>query len=279
MDSVNVENISFTYPLKKSPGCGKPFTLTNISFSLPKGVFLSVLGANGSGKSTLLKLINRTYKIDSGKIEIFGADINTFTQKDLSKQIAFVPQIHPVVFPFNVYEIVLMGRSPYLSGFGFESDQDKKIAYEALQKVDLTHLSMKPLNQLSGGEQQRVFLARALAQQCPILILDEPNTHLDLSHQIEMLTLIKQLAAEKRISVIAVFHDLNLAAMFSDNILLLKDGAISAYGLVNEILCERNIKNVFGTTVGVDKHPTLNIPRITILPDKFFNKNNSEIIQ
>jgi iron complex transport system ATP-binding protein len=251
MDSVNVENISFTYPLKKSPGSGKPFSLTDISFSLPKGVFLSVLGANGSGKSTLLKLINRTHKLDSGKIEIFGADLNIFTQKDLSKQIAFVPQIHPVVFPFNVYEIVLMGRSPYLSGFGFESDHDKNITCEALQKVDLTHLSTKPLDQLSG----------------------------DLSHQIEMLTLIKQLVEEKRISVIAVFHDLNLAAMFSDNILLLKDGTISAYGQVNEILCEKNIENVFRTRVGVDKHPTLDIPRITIIPDKLFNKYNSEIIQ
>lgn len=279
MDSVNVENISFIYPLKKSQDSGKPFSLTNISFSLPKGIFLSVLGPNGSGKSTLLKLINRTHLPGSGKIKIFGTENKSFSQKDLSKLIAFVPQIHPVVFPFNVYELVLMGRSPYLSGFGFEGEIDKKITFEALRKVDLLHLSSKPFEQLSGGEKQRVFLARALAQQCPILILDEPNTHLDLSHQLEMLTLIKQLATKQSISVISVFHDLNLAAMFSDEILLLKEGKVSAHGPVNEILCERNIKNVFGTTVDVDKHPSLNIPRITLLPDKTFNKYNAETIK
>ncbi len=278
MDSVNVENISFIYPLKKSQDSGKPFSLTNISFSLPEGVFLSVLGPNGSGKSTLLKLINRTHLPGSGKIRIFDTEIKSIGRKDLSKLIAFVPQIHPVVFPFNVYELVLMGRAPYLHGFGFESDIDRKITYEALQKVDLLHLSSKPFEQLSGGEKQRVFLARALAQQCPILILDEPNTHLDLSHQLEMLALIKQLATEQSISVISVFHDLNLAAMFSDKILLLKEGKVSAYGPVNEILCERNIKDVFGTTVNVDKHPSLNIPRITLLPDKIYNRYNTGTI-
>jgi iron complex transport system ATP-binding protein len=278
MDSVNVENISFIYPLKKSQDSGKPFSLTNISFSLPEGVFLSVLGPNGSGKSTLLKLINRTHLPGSGKIRIFDTEIKSIGRKDLSKLIAFVPQIHPVVFQFNVYELVLMGRAPYLRGFSFEGEIDKKITYEALQKVDLLHLSSKPFEQLSGGEKQRVFLARALAQQCPILILDEPNTHLDLSHQLEMLALIKQLATEQSISVISVFHDLNLASMFSDEILLLKEGKVSAYGPVTEILCERNIKNVFGTTVNVDKHPSLNIPRITLLPDKIYNKYNTGTI-
>jgi iron complex transport system ATP-binding protein len=276
MDIISVENISFTYPQQSISEKGNPFKLTNISFSIPPGTFLSVLGPNGSGKSTLLKLINRIYRPDSGKIKIFDFEINHLSQKDLSKQIAFVPQIQPVFFSYSVYEIVLMGRSPYLSGFGFENRQDRTITLDALQKVDLIHLASKSFEQLSGGEKQRVFLARALAQQCPLLILDEPNTHLDLVHQIEMLTLIKQLTMEQKISVISVFHDLNLAAMFSDKILLLDEGENVAFGSVKEILCERNISQVFRTKVLVDKHPSLDIPRISLTPDLYSYKHKIE---
>jgi iron complex transport system ATP-binding protein len=278
MDSINVENISFAYPLIKNLNSEKQFCLKNISFSLPKGVFLSILGPNGSGKSTLLKLINRINTPDSGKIKIFDSELSNLSQRELSKKIAFVPQIHQMVFPFNVYEIVLMGRSPYLRGFGFEGEKDKDITCKALQKVDLIHLALKPFDQLSGGEKQRVFLARALVKQCPILILDEPNTHLDLAHQVDMFTTLKGLVSEQGISIISVFQDLNLAAMFSDEILLLKDGSVSVYGTVSEILCEKNIKDVFGTTVDVDRHPSLDIPRITLIPEISYHKNNSEKI-
>jgi iron complex transport system ATP-binding protein len=268
MDSVNVENISFTYPLKKIKNSRRSFCLSNVSFSLSQGVFLSVLGPNGSGKSTLLKLLTRSLQPDAGKIKVFGCDLFKITQKELSRKIAYVPQIHPMVFPFNVYEMVLMGRSPFLSGIGFEGLPDKAIVEEALQKVDMLSLSNMAFDKLSGGEKQRVFLARALAQQCPLLILDEPNTHLDLSHQLQMLTLISDLVKEKTISVVAVFHDLNLASMFSDKILLLKSGNISAYGDVREVLCEKIIEDVFDTEVKVDEHPTQQLPRITLLPVK-----------
>ncbi|MDI6778582.1 MAG: ABC transporter ATP-binding protein [Bacteroidota bacterium] len=285
MFSVNLENISFSYPRHNSAGENIFFSLNDISFSLNSGTFLSILGPNGSGKSTLLRIIARILFPEKGTVKIFGTDYIKISRKALSRLIAFVPQVHSLVFPYTVFEVVLMGRSPHIQGLGFENSNDRIIAEDAMEKVDVFRLRSKPISELSGGELQRVFLARALAQQCPILILDEPNTHLDLKHQIEILTLIKKIVNEKAISVVSVFHDLNLASIYSDEILLLEDGMVRAHGTPSEVLNETNVNMVFGTEVIVDPHPVTNSPRITIMPGTNFiqktetQKQNGEIYE
>lgn len=267
MDSVNVENISFTYPSTKGKKLGANFSLENVFFSLAAGTFLSIVGPNGSGKSTLLKIINKILLPDLGRVKIFEKDYSSIPIKELAKKIAFVPQTQPLAFPFTVYEIVLMGRSPHLHGFGFENIEDKNIAQEAMKKTDIQHLSSRYINELSGGEIQRVFLARALAQQTPILLLDEPNTHLDLQHQIEILTLIKKLVTNDGISVVAVFHDLNIASMYSDEILVLNYGKVHAVGKTASVVNKKNIEEVFRTGVIIDAHPVITSPRVTLIPE------------
>ncbi len=267
MLSVDVENISFSYPQRHSVRENIFFSLKNISFALKSGTFLSILGPNGSGKSTLLRIIDRILLPDRGSVKIFDKDYIKISRKELSRLIAFVPQVHSLVFPYTVFEVVLMGRSPHIKGVGFENFTDIQIVEDVMEKVDVSRLRSKPVGELSGGELQRVFLARALAQQCPILVLDEPNTHLDLRHQIEILALIKKIVNEKSISVVSVFHDLNLASIYSDEILLLDSGKVLAHGTPNTVLNEMNIKMVFGTEVIIDPHPVTNSPRITIIPD------------
>lgn len=273
MYSINVENITFTYPSHKEKIFLPHFSLDKILLSLTAGTFLSIVGPNGSGKSTLLKIISKILLPDSGKVKIFEKDYATIPRKDLAKKIAYVPQIQPLAFPFTVYEIVLMGRSPYLQGFGFENIEDKNIAHDAMEKTEIQQLSSRYINELSGGEIQRVFLARALAQRAPILLLDEPNTHLDLQHQIEILCLIKKLVTNGGISVVAVFHDLNIASMFSDEILILNFGKVHAVGKTASVVNKKNIEEVFQTHVIIDSHPVIASPRVTLLPN-FKNKIN-----
>ncbi len=267
MYSINVENINFTYPEGRDKKLNPRFSLSNIFFSLTSGTFLSIVGPNGSGKSTLLKIISKILLPDSGKVKIFEKDYSTMPRKEIAKKIAFVPQTQPLAFPFTVYDIVLMGRSPHLHSFGFENKEDKNIAQDAMKKTDILHLSSRYINELSGGETQRVFLARALAQQAPILLLDEPNTHLDLQHQIEILTLIKKLVTNDGISVVAVFHDLNIASMFSDEILILNFGKVHAVGKTASVVNKKNIEEVFLTNVIIDTHPVTTSPRVTLIPE------------
>lgn len=265
MISLDVEKINFIYATNSNGT--EPFQLKDISFRVQEGTFLSILGPNGSGKSTLLKIIDKILIPHSGSVKVFGIDYNQITRKELSKLIAFVPQSSPLNFPFTVFETVLMGRSPFSSGIGFESETDRNFALNAMQQTDIIHLANREIMKLSGGEIQRVYLARAITQQAQILILDEPNTHLDLRHQIEILSLIKNLTIKNQKTVIAVFHDLNLATLFSDEILILKEGRIFAYGKPENVINRENIKEVFNTETIIDLHPIRKIPRITLNPN------------
>ncbi len=267
MTCINVENISFSYTKITKYKQGNTFSIKDISISVNQGEFISFAGPNGSGKSTILKLINRIILPSSGKIEIFGNNYKNISRKELSKIISYVPQNYSIPFSFTAFEIILMGRTPYLNQIGFETKKDREIAFEAMEILDILHLANKPIDNLSGGEAQRVLIARALAQQCPILIMDEPNSHLDILHQLQILNLVKQYTIEKKLCVISIFHDLNLAAMFSDRIYLVENGRIMIHGKPEMIINENNIKNIFGTDVTVDKHPFLNKPRITMIPN------------
>lgn len=262
MPALNVEHIGFSYQTSKSG----EFSLHDVGFDVSQGEFLSILGPNGSGKTTLLRIIDRILLPQSGSVRIFDKNYLTLSRKEIAKRIGVVPQEHPLVFPFTVKEIVAMGRAPHVKGLGFESTNDERVIAEAMDLTDIGYLAAKPMTELSGGERQRVFIARALAQEPDILLLDEPNAHLDITHQLDILHLTRSLSRQRKLTVIAVFHDLNLAALFSNRVLLLSNGTVAALGKPDEVLTQNHLSTVFRTKVTVDRHPFADSPRVTIIP-------------
>lgn len=262
MTALHVDRISFSYQHPSN----KTFGLRNITFSVEQGEFFSILGPNGSGKTTLLRVLDRIFLPSSGTVLVFGKDYRVFTRKEISRRIGVVPQEHPFIFPFTVREVVTMGRTPHVRGLGFENKHDEEVVDNAMELTDIIHLAEKPITQLSGGERQRVFIARALAQEPDILLLDEPNAHLDITHQLDILHLTRSLSNQRGMTVLAVFHDLNLAALFSTKILLLANGTMIALGTPREVLTQDSISTVFRTKVTVDQHPFVGVPRVTIIP-------------
>jgi len=259
MHAISVNDISFSYDLRVP-------TLRDVSLSLTRGEFLSLVGPNGSGKTTLLRLLDRIYVPHRGTITLFDRPLAKYARAEIARRIAFVPQENGIIFPFTVLEIVLMGRSPHSRGTVFENPTDRAIAEEMMTLMDVAHLSSQPVTSLSGGERQRVFIARALAQQPEILLLDEPNAHLDIAHQVDVFNILRKLHKDRGLTVISVSHDLNLAASYSDRIAMLVCGSLVAVGTPGEVMTEDRIKEVFGTSVLVDQHPGGGTPRITLIP-------------
>ncbi|MBC7958615.1 MAG: ABC transporter ATP-binding protein [Vallitaleaceae bacterium] len=210
-----------------------------------KGRFYGIIGPNGSGKTTLLKLISQLIKTQKGKIKLMGEDIARYKEKERAKLIALVPQIFNMEYSFSVLEIVSMGRYPYLQTLGELQEVDHQKVQEALEKTDLLGYTQRAANTLSGGELQRVILARALAQETDILLLDEPLSHLDIHHQLDILTLIKKLCQEAGMTAICVMHDLNLTMKFCDQVVMIKEGSLFAKGLTNDVITKENISKVY----------------------------------
>ncbi|MFC1486746.1 ABC transporter ATP-binding protein [Thermoproteota archaeon] len=229
--------------------------LEDIQFAVKSGEFLGILGPNGSGKTTLLKSISRLLKPRKGTILI--GDLNIYNMKtvEVAKQLAVVPQTTPVTFDFTSLEVVLMGRNPHMARFAMESKADMAIAKNSMKLTNTWDFADRPVTELSGGERQRVIIARALTQEPKILLLDEPTTHLDISNQLEIMDLIKHLCKTKKLLIVAVFHDFNLAARYCDSIILLKEGKIVAAGKSYETLTSENVKKVFSVDTIVKKHP------------------------
>lgn len=238
---IELEDIYFTYD-KKS--CSN-FSLSNISTKIFEGDFITLLGPNGSGKSTLLKIISGFFEPSSGTIKFNSEPYQKIPVKSLSKEIAVVSQKNISIFPFSIYEIVMMGRTPYLNLFGVEAAEDRKIVDEALKIMEIYHLKDKGINEVSGGEAQRAFIARALAQKPRYLVLDEPNAHLDIHHQFAIFDLLRDLNEKEGITIVAVSHDLNLSLRYSKKAILLDNGKIAAEGTPEDILTEKNIESVF----------------------------------
>jgi iron complex transport system ATP-binding protein len=250
--SLSLLRVSFSYP-------GIP-VLREVSLEVPQGDFLSILGPNGSGKSTLLKLLGRILIPTVGSVTLSRKPLESFSRKELAKTISYVPQETAWIYPFTVIETVLMGRSPHLAGLGFEKSLDVEMAREAMRVTDIEQLAEKPVTALSGGERQRVLIARALAQQPTILLLDEPNAHLDLSHQVDLFRLLRELNRTKGLTILSVSHDLHLAANFSKRIMLLaSDGrpgnTAVAIGTPPEVLTSSNLSTIFHTRVSVNRNP------------------------
>jgi iron complex transport system ATP-binding protein len=259
--AIHIKNLTCAY--------GKHQVLKGLSFSVSKGDFFIVIGPNGSGKTTLMKAVSGIGKYEKGRLDILDRSIEDYTRKKLSQTVALVPQEVPADFPFTVNELVLMGRSPYLGMLGLPQEEDLEIARQALVFTRAEHLAHRKLDQLSGGERQLVFIARAICQQPQIILLDEPTASLDLSHQIKIMDLMEELKQEKGITVVMVSHDVNLAAMYGDTLLLLKDGKLVKQGSSEEVLTFKVLEEAYGCTLLVDESPLGKFPRITPVPQKF----------
>ncbi len=236
-------------------GYGDEMIVKNISFEIQKGEFLGIIGPNGSGKSTLLRLMSRVLSPRKGEIQLEGKDVQHMDLKRLSQKVAFVPQETMFNFSFSVEEIVLMGRIPHLKRTQQESKKDYIIAEHAMALTDTLSLKNRNMDELSAGERQRVIIARALAQEPNLLFLDEPTSHLDIGHQIQMLDLLKKLNKEASLTILIVLHDLNLASEYCSRILLFEKGRIYSDGTPQEVLTYQNIEAVYKTLVIVQNNP------------------------
>jgi iron complex transport system ATP-binding protein len=252
--------------------------LKDIELEVGLGEVISIVGPNGSGKSTLLKCINRILKTKQNTILLDGQDANTLNLKELSKLMGYVPQSSSSTFPFTVFDVVLMGRKPYIHwNIG---DHDNEIVAQMLEFLGIGHLAMRHFTELSGGEQQKVIIGRALAQQPQFMLLDEPTSSLDIKHQLEILCMLRSLAQSKERSVIVSMHDLNLASRFSDRMLMLKKGCIYAVGTPEEVLTEENVEAVYGIKATVS-NSFVGRPQVTpIMSDiNEFNSKLSSLIE
>ena len=246
MYALEVNNISFGY------NGGE--TLKDISFKVKDGEFVSIIGPNGSGKSTLLKLINNLYKPKEGSIFIYGKEVSSYKARDLAKKVALVPQDTNIEYEFPVEDIVLMGRHPYIGRFKKENDDDYRVANEALRLTNTFYLKGRDINKISGGERQRVLIAKAIAQKSDIILLDEPTSHLDINYQMEILKVLKRLNKEKKSTIILVIHDINLASRYSDKIVLLNKGKVLGMGKPSEVINNENIEKAYKLKVVVEKN-------------------------
>lgn len=253
-------------------GYGDDLIVKKLSFQMKKGEILGVLGPNGSGKSTLLKVISGVLPAKSGSITIDGKSAKRYTPKEFARKVAVLPQLHAHTFSHSVGETVSLGRYPHQSGlFSTWSQEDEHAVNEAMSSTAVTRYKEQSIELLSGGEQQRVFVAQALAQQAPILLLDEPTNHLDIAHQQQLLDTICAEAVNKELTVLAVFHDINLAALYCDRLLLMKDGQITKIGTPQEVIEAGAIEEAYGARVKTQAHPEQAKPQITLLP-KMNNK-------
>lgn len=237
---LQLQNIKFSYGSNHSD----QFTLDIDSWEIDKGDFVSLIGPNGCGKSTLLKLIARLINPVHGRVKFSGIDISEIPISEYAKLVSYVSQSNYSIFPFSVYEIVMMGRTPYLGTLGFETNEDKKIVMEALELMGIADLKSKSINEISGGEAQRAFIARAIAQKPKLILLDEPNAHLDIEHQIEIFDLLNNLRLNQDLSIISVSHDLNLVGLYSNEVSFMMGGKISIKGNKKDVLTKGNIKQI-----------------------------------
>ena len=235
-----VKDISFSYNEEE--------IFSNISFSIEKGDVLCILGPNGTGKTTLIKCLNGLHDINSGEILINGKNIKKLSFREISKHIGYIPQSHVPSFPFKVFDVVLMGRAPYLNLTDSPKDEDKRIAFEALETLGIDDLKDKEYTNLSGGERQLVFLARVLCQKPDILILDEPTSHLDFGNQIRLLEIINNLS-KSGLSIIMSSHFPDHAFLSSTKVAIMKDKGFIDFGTPNDVVNEDNLKKAYSIDV------------------------------
>ncbi len=245
---LELTNLHFNYEKAKK-------VIKNINLKFEKGEFIGIIGPNGCGKTTLVNILTRVLVPQLGSIAINGRNLHEFPQNELAKLVAVVPQESMFEFEFTALEIVLMGRLPYLSRFQLEGPKDRKLAETAMKKTQCWQFRDKYIKNLSGGEKQRVIVARALTQEPELLLLDEPTSHLDLNFQYEILDLIAELNKTNSVTIISVFHDINLASKYCSRLLIMKEGEIIADGPPLKIINRNNLAKVFDFKIILKRHP------------------------
>jgi iron complex transport system ATP-binding protein len=245
-----------------SIGYGSRTVLQQISLNVAPGEVVAIVGPNGVGKSTLVRAGCGVLPLLAGDVRIGESPLSEMSPEERARHVAVVPQAVQLPPAFTAFSVVLMGRTPYLGWFEREDESDKQIAHEALQRVALAEESHRKVGELSGGEQQLILVARALAQQAPVVVLDEPTAHLDLRHQDAVLKLVRTLADKEGLAVLLTLHDLNLVSRFCDRVVLLSDGGIRKLGLPADVLTPEELAAVYGIAIHVMPHPIHGTPLV-----------------
>ena len=253
---LKVKDLCFSY--RERP------VLKDVDLEVRKGEVVGILGPNGCGKTTLLKLMNRNLRPESGQVWMEEKDLEAVSKKEIARHIAVVPQSNEIRFAFTVRDIVMMGRMPFLHQFQGESSEDAHIVDEAMRKTNISEFADRYINTMSGGERQRVIIARAIAQRPEIILLDEPTLHLDINHQFEVLDLVKRLSKEEGLTVVIVSHDLPMVVKYCDRIVLIHDHKVFADGTPDDILTKENMKTVFNIDAVLEYDATLKAKSVKI---------------
>jgi len=257
-DILAAERIAFAYP-------GRPL-FRDLSLSLEEGDLAGLIGPNGSGKTTLLRILTGVLRPDSGRVLLRGEDLEGLSGRSRARSLAVVPQESRTLFDYTVLEVALMGRFAHLGLWGMETREDAGIAERCLAEVGMDHAASRSLNELSSGERQRVYIARALTQQPRVLLLDEPTSFLDLKHRLQIYEILARLNRETGLTVLTISHDLNLAARYCRKLHLIRDGAISASGAPPEVITGSVIREVYGTDAEIGKDPRTGSPYVIPYP-------------
>ena len=252
---LTLKGVYFSYNHKRE-------ILSDINFYSTKGELLGIIGPNGSGKTTLLKIISGVLRPQRGEIYFLNQSLNKLPIEQIAQFISVVPQDTWVTLNFKAKEVVFMGRLPFISRLKGETLKDYQISQEAMEKTQSLSLAENNIQEISGGERQRVFMAKALAQTPRLLLLDEFTSHLDLSYKYEMLKLLKTALKEEGLTIISVFHDLNLASLASHRLILLKEGKTEQIGTPSEVLTTENLQRVYGVKPFIINHPVLQVPQV-----------------
>ncbi len=254
---VKIERVSYRY--------NHQWVIKGVDFELFPGELVGLIGPNGSGKTTLLKLLNNLLQPKEGQVFYEGKPLRGLSAAQIARRMALVSQENAFVFPPSVLEAVLMGRSPYLKRFQLEGPRDLQMAEAAMEQTRISHLRGRSLNELSSGEKQRVFLARALCQKPRLLLLDEPTAFLDIKHQVAIMDLVMSLHRQNGLTILVASHDINLAAQYCRRLILIREGTIAEAGHPGQVVNEATIRKVFDTPVKVDQNPFTQTPRITLI--------------
>jgi len=230
--------------------------------SVHPGEVVALIGPNGTGKSTLIRAISGVLPLQGGSIRLCGSEIGSLSSGNRARTLAVVPQIQSLPASFNVYQAILLGRTPYLGWLGQAGKRDHDTVCQAMLQTKTDHLTERCIGELSGGEQQRVLLARALAQTTPILIMDEPTNHLDVSHQSSFLNLTRKLAVQNGLAVLVALHDLNLTSLYADRVAVLFEGRLKAIGVPEQVFVEENLSPIYGGQLRVITHPEYGTPLV-----------------
>lgn len=257
-DAVNIRGFFFNYGPKE--------ILRDINLSIGQGEYVAMIGPNGAGKSTLLKCLNRIARGGRGSVELFGKDLNQYSQKEIGRLIGYVSQNREQEFPYTVFEFVLMARYPYLTPLARVSKEDQRVVAQVLEMTGMREFAQRKVSTLSGGERQKVYLAGALAQQPKILLLDEPTTHLDPKYHSEIQSTISRICTDSKITILHVTHDFSHIAFWSRRVIAIKGGGVHSSGTPDEILTANSLKDIFEIDFLLVPHPSTRHNIIVVEP-------------